>query len=67
MTANNSKSSLSYSNKLENQHNNTYHHSINKNLINADYSPLTEKSRRILKLLSLKLMLESELLSIRKF
>ena len=30
-------------NKLVDQYNNTYHHSINKNPINADYSALTEK------------------------
>ena len=29
--------------KLVNQYNNSYHHSINKKLINADYSALTEK------------------------
>ena len=30
-------------NKLVDQYNNTYHHSINKNPINADFSALTEK------------------------
>ena len=30
-------------NKLVDQYNNTYHHSINKRTINADYSALTEK------------------------
>ena len=30
MTANDSKSCLSYLNKLVNQYNNTYHHSIDK-------------------------------------
>ena len=29
--------------KLAHQYNNTYHNSINKKLINADYSVLTEK------------------------
>ena len=67
MTANDSKSYLSYLNKLVDGCNNTFHHSINKNPINADYSALTEKLRRILKLLNLKLMIESELLSIRLF
>ena len=43
MTANDSKSYLRYLNKLVNQYNNTYHHSINKKSINADYSALTEK------------------------
>ena len=65
MRANDSKFYLSYLNKLEDQYNNTYHHSINKKPINADYSALTEKIRQILKLLSLKLLTESELLSIR--
>ena len=65
MTDNDSKSYLIYSNKIEDQYNNTYHHSINKKPINADYSALTEKIRQILKLLSLKLLTEPELLSIR--
>ena len=43
MTANDSKSYLSYLNKLVDQHNNTYHHSINEEPINADYSASTEK------------------------
>ena len=30
-------------NKLVDQYNNTYHHSVNKKPINADYSALTEK------------------------
>ena len=37
-TANDSKSYLSYLNKLIDQYNNTYHHSINKKPINAGYS-----------------------------
>ena len=43
MTANDGKSYLSYLNKLVDQYNNTYHHSINEKIINADYSALTEK------------------------
>ena len=43
MTANDSKSYLSYLNKLVDQYNNAYHTSINKKPINADYSALTEK------------------------
>ena len=35
MTANDSKSYLSYFNKLVDEYNNTYHHSINKKPINA--------------------------------
>ena len=64
---NDSKSYLTCLNKLVDECNNTYHHSINKNSINADSSTLTEKSMRILKLLSLKLMIDLELLSIRIF
>ena len=62
MTANDNKSYLPYLNKLVDQYNNTYHHSINKKPINADYSALTEK---IIKLLNLKLMIRLELLGIR--
>ena len=43
MTANDSKYYLSYLNKLIDQFNNTYHHSIGKKLVNADYSDLTKK------------------------
>ena len=43
MTANDSKSYLNYLNKLVDQYHNTYHHSINKKPINADYSALTGK------------------------
>ena len=67
MTANDNKSYLPYLNKLVDQYNNTYHHSTNKKPINARCSALTEKLRPMLKLLSLKLMIESELLSIRIF
>ena len=67
MTANDSKFYLSYLNKLVDQYNNTYHHSNNKKPINADYSALTEKLKRILKFLNLKLMIESESQSICLF
>ena len=43
MTANSSKSYLAYLNKFVDQYNNTYHYSIDKKYINADYSDLTEK------------------------
>ena len=43
MTAIDSKSYLSYLNKLVGHYNNTYHHSINKKPVKADYSTLTEK------------------------
>ena len=42
MTAGDSKSYLTYLNKLVDQYNNTYYHSINKKPINADYSNLNE-------------------------
>ena len=42
ITANDGKSYLKYLNKLVNQCNNTYHHSINKKPINADYSASVE-------------------------
>ena len=53
MTANASKSYLSYLNKIVGQYNNTYHHSINEKPVNADYSTLTENMRQILKVLKL--------------
>ena len=43
MGANGSNFYLSYLNKLPDQYNNTYHHFINKKIINADYFTLTEK------------------------
>ena len=49
MTTNDSKSSLSYLNKLVDQCNNSNHHSNNKKPINADYSALTEKVETNLK------------------
>ena len=49
------------------QYSNTYHHSIAKKLINANYSALTEKIETNPKGPKFKLMIESELLSIRIF
>ena len=43
ITPNDSKSYLRYLNKLEDQYNNDYHHSIRKKPINADYFGFTEK------------------------
>ena len=43
MTVNDNKSYLSYTSKLVDQYNNTYHHPINKEPVNADYSVLTQK------------------------
>ena len=42
MTTNDSKPYLSYLNKLVDQFNNSYHHSINKKPINSDLSKKTE-------------------------
>ena len=61
MTANDSKPCLSYWHKLVDQYNNTYHHSINKKPVDADYSVLTETIEAILNLPILKLLIESEL------
>ena len=44
MIATDSKPYLSYLNKLVDQYNNTYHRSIDKEPINADYSAMTEKN-----------------------
>ena len=43
MTSKDSKSYLSYLNKLINQYDNTYQYSINLKSINTNYSALTEK------------------------
>ena len=43
MTANDSTSYLAYLNKLVDQYNNTYHHSIANKPVNVDYSALAEK------------------------
>ena len=43
MTANDRKSYLPYLNKLVDQYNNTYHHSINKKPINVHFSASAEK------------------------
>ena len=43
MTPNDSKSYLTYLNKLVDGYNNNYQHFINNKLINADSSPLPEK------------------------
>ena len=43
MTANDSKSYLNYLNKLIDEYSNTYHRSVGKKPIDADYSALTDK------------------------
>ena len=78
MTANGSKSYLSYLNKLVDQCNNTYYYSNGKNPINSDYLALTEKIQIKIKVpkfkvhdrvrinkVTLKIELEKCLLSIR--
>ena len=67
MTANDSKSYLAYLNKLVDQYNNTYHHSISKNLLILIILLWLKKLWRILKLLNLKLMIELQLLCTRLF
>ena len=44
MIANDSKSYLNYLNKLVDQYNNTYHHTVKKKPINTDCPALTEKT-----------------------
>ena len=67
MTANHSRSYLSCLNKLVDQHNNTSHHLLTKKLVMLIILLWLKKSRSILNFLNLKLMIESELLSIRIF
>ena len=43
MTANDSKYYLRYLNKLVDKYDNTYHRSIGKKAVDADYSGLTEE------------------------
>ena len=54
MTVNDSKFYLSYLNKLVDQYNDIYHHSIHKKPANADNSFLTEKIEKNPKALTLK-------------
>ena len=56
-TANDRKLYFRYFNKLIDEYNSSYHHSIVKKVIDADYSTL-KKLSRILKLLNLKLVIE---------
>ena len=64
MTANGSKSYLSYLNKLVDHYNNTYHYHINKIPINTDYPALTEKIETNLKAPKFKIVHEKYLLLI---
>ena len=67
MTANDSKSYITYLNKLIDQQNNHHHYSIGINLLMLINLFWHKKLRQILKHLSLKLIINSELLSIRIF
>ena len=65
MSANDSKSYLLYLNILVDQYHNTYHHSINEKLTNADYSVLTENIESYSKAPKFKVNDRIKLLSIR--
>ena len=67
MTANGSKSYLSYLNKLVDQYNNTYHCSTDKKPDDADYFALTEEIESSPKTPKFKLVIGSELLNARIF
>ena len=64
MTASDSNSYLSYLNKLVDQYKNVYDHSISKNLLMLIFLLCLNKIKQILKLLNLKLVIESELQTI---
>ena len=49
MACNDNKSYLGYLNKLVDEYNNTYHHSVCKKSIDADYSALTKEIKINLK------------------
>ena len=67
LKANDCKSYLDCLNKLVDQYNNTYHHSIGKNPVDADYFVLNKKLNLIIRRLNLKLMIKSGLLNTRIF
>ena len=66
-TANDNKFYLIHLNKLVDQYSNTYRHSVNKKLINADYSAFTEKIETNHKAPKFKVMMNLELQSIKIF
>ena len=66
MTANDSKSYFGYLNKLVDEYN-SYHKSIRKKPIHADYSALSKEIEWSHKSPKFKLAIESELLSIKIF
>ena len=59
----NSLSYLYYLDKLVDEYNNTYHRSIGKKPIDADYTALTKEIETVTKAPKLKLAIESELLT----
>ena len=65
MTTNDSRLYLPYLIKLVDQYNDTYNDSIIKNLLMLIILLSLEKLKQIIKLLNLKLIIYSELLSIR--
>ena len=66
MTANDSKSYFGYLNKLVDEYN-SYHKSIRKKSIHADYSAFSKEIEWSHKSPKFKLAIESELLSIKIF
>ena len=67
MPLNDSKSYLGHLNKLVDEYNNTYHCSIGKKPFHADYSALSKEIESSYKSPKFKLVIESELLSIKIF
>ena len=67
MTLNDSKIALNYLTKLVNEYNNTYHCSIGKKAIHADYSASTEEISSIYEIPKFKLVIKSGLLRARIF
>ena len=65
MTANNKRSYLSYLNKLVEEYKNTYHYSIGKKPIDANYSAFTVEIESSHKAPNLNLVIDSELLSVK--
>ena len=67
MRTNDSKSYLSYLNNLLDKYNNIYLCSVTKKPIDVDYYALSERFNLVIKILILKLVIESGLLSTRIF
>ena len=67
LTANDDKFYLGYFNKLVDKYNSTYHRSIDKKPVDADYFALTEEIESSHKVPKTKLVTEPKFLSIRIF